>query len=100
VDRRNENGVKVAGTWPITFRDGSVRTVNIEALKNQFAPAMQDARGISLHLEQRPYVQIFLDTEDESTGSVPPPLGLQVALRNGRLFTLEFATQALFHVND
>ena len=55
-------------------------------------------RGVALHLEQRPFVQIFLDSVPESEGSVPAPVNMQVALQNGKLFTLNFATQALFKV--
>ena len=51
-----------------------------------------EAEGV----EQRPFVQIFLDTVPESEGSVTPPPSRQVALHNGRLFTLKFAEQALF----
>ncbi|MEZ6060143.1 MAG: hypothetical protein R3C19_07275 [Planctomycetaceae bacterium] len=61
---------------------------------------MGDSRGVALHLEQRPFVQIFLDNVPESEGSVTPPLNLQVALKNGKLFTLEFATQALFQLKN
>jgi hypothetical protein len=61
---------------------------------------MGNARGVGMHLEQRPFVQIFLDTVSEAKGSVEPPPNRQVALHNGKLFTLKFMTQALFKLDD
>lgn len=101
VDRRDAKGIVQNDDVTIAFRDLTRRTLNIENLRNNLTPAnMQDARGVALHLEQRPFVQVFLDNVSETKGSVAPPLNLKVALRNGKLFTLKFATQALFQDND
>ena len=89
------------GDENITLRSQSLRTLDVLALQSQLAlRGMGDPRGVALHLEQRPFVQIFLDSVPEPKGSVPPPPNLQVPLRNGKLFTLQFAAQALFTVND
>src|SRR5262249_48455305 len=100
VDQRTPDGTVLNGDEPITLRSAARRTLDVIALRNQLnARAMGDARGVALHLEQRPFVQIFLDSVPEPAGSVPAPADLQVPLRNGKLFTLQFATQALFNLN-
>jgi len=97
VDQRDQNGTVLAGEEPITLRSTSLRTLDVLALRDELADrGMDNPRGVALHLEQRPFVQIFLDSVPEPVGSVPAPPNLQVALHNGKLFTLEFATQALF----
>lgn len=99
VDQRDEHGTVLSGEEPITLRSGTLRTLDVLALRNQLASRpvpMGDARGVALHLEQRPFVQVFLDSVPESEGSVNPPQNMRVALHNGKLFTLQFATQALF----
>ena len=100
VDKRNPDGSLVTASddeEPITLRSQTVRTLDLLALQNQLAArGMNDPRGIALHLEQKPFVQIFRDSVQEPQGSLPPPPNLQVQLKNGKLFTLEFATQALF----
>ena len=55
-----------------------------------------NARPLPLHLEQRPYVQVFTQSTAETQGSKTPPPNLLVPLRNGRTFALKFAPQALF----
>ncbi len=99
VDQRNADGKVLNDDEPIPLRSQSKRTVNVSAFQTQLAArAMGDSRGVALHLEQRPFVQIFIDNVSESKGSVSPPPDVQVALKNGRLFSLEFATQALFQL--
>lgn len=101
VDRRDAQGIVQNGNVPIVPRDNSLRTLNIESLRDSLQPPnMRDARGVALHLEQRPFVQVFLDNVPESKGSVNPPPDGTVKLRNGKEFTLKFATQALFQVNE
>ena len=85
----------------IQLRSQSLRTLNVGALYGQLAArSMDNPRGIALHLEQRPFVQIFLDSVPEPSGSKAPPPNRLVPLRNGKLFELSFATQALFTLND
>ena len=97
VDQRSADGNVLNADEPITLCSQTLRTLNLIALRNQLAlRSMGDARGVALHLEPRPFVQIFLDSVPEPAGSVPAPPNRLVPLRNGKLFTLEFATQALF----
>jgi hypothetical protein len=100
VDQRTVNGDVLNGDETITLRSQTLRTIDVLALRNQLnLRGMGDPRGVALHLEQRPFVQIFLDSVPEPAGSVLPPQNLQVPLRNGKLFTLQFATQALFKLD-
>jgi len=100
VDQRTADGNVLNADEPITLRSQSLRTLDLIALRNQLnVRGMGDARGVALHLEQRPFVQIFVDSVPEPAGSVPPPQNLMVPLRNGKLFTLEFASQALFKLD-
>jgi len=100
VDQRTADGNVLNADEPITLWSQTLRTLNLIALRNQLAlRSMGDARGVALHLEQRPFVQIFLDSVPEPAGSVPAPPNRLVPLRNGKLFTLEFATQALFKLD-
>jgi hypothetical protein len=100
VDQRTVNGDVLNGDETITLRSQALRTIDVLALRNQLnLRGMGDPRGVALHLEQRPFVQIFLDSVPEPAGSVPPPQNMQVALRHGKLFTLQFATQALFKLD-
>lgn len=97
VDQRNADGTVLPGDEPITLRSQTYRTLDVLALRQQLLlRGMGDARGVALHLEQRPFVQIFLDTVVEAEGSKEPPPDHRVPLRNGKLFTLSFANQALF----
>jgi hypothetical protein len=101
VDQRTPDGNVLNADEPITLRSATLRTLDVIALRNQLAlRGMGDARGVALHLEQRPFVQIFVDSVPEPAGSVPAPPNLLVPLRNGKLFTLQFATQALFELDD
>jgi hypothetical protein len=102
VDQRTADGNVLTTDEPITLRSQSLRTLDVIALRNQLSTrSMGDARGVALHLEQRPFVQVFDDTVLEPAGSVAPPLNLQVQLHNStKTFTLQFATQALFKVDD
>jgi hypothetical protein len=100
VDQRTPSGDVLNDDEPITLRSQTLRTLDVLALRTQLnARGMGDPRGVALHLEQRPFVQIFLDSVPEPAGSVPPPQNMQVPLRNGKLFTLQFATQALFKLD-
>jgi hypothetical protein len=100
VVQRTVNGDVLNGDETITLRSQTLRTIDVLALRNQLnLRGMGDPRGVALHLEQRPFVQIFLDSVPEPAGSVLPPQNLQVPLRNGKLFTLQFATQALFKLD-
>ena len=80
------------------MRSQSLRTIDVWGFRGQLAAGMRNPRGVALHLEQRPFVQIFVDSVAEPKGSVPAPSNLQVALHKkpGKTFTLQFATQALF----
>ena len=102
VDQRTKNGVVLNADQPIAPRNAGLRTLDISGLRaSLFArdAALGNARGVVLHLEQRPFVQVFLDSVSEIEGSKEPPADNRVLLRNGKLFTLQFATQALFHQN-
>ena len=102
VDQRTKNGDVLDADQPVASRNGALRTIDVNALRASLAgrdPALGDPRGVALHLEQRPFVQIFLDSVSEGEGSKAPPPNHLVPLRHGKLFTLQFATQALFHQN-
>ena len=100
VDQRDPDGTVLDDEEPITLRSPTRRTLDVLALRDELvARGMDNPRGVALHLEQRPFVQIFLDSVPEPDGSVPAPPDRQVALHNGKLFTLEFATQALFKLD-
>ena len=101
VDKRDLNGDLVNNdSVPVTFHPENVRTLNIAGLRDTLVPPkMQDSRGVALHLEQRPFVQVFLDNVPEDNGSVEPPLDMQVASRSGKTFLLKFAHDALFKLN-
>lgn len=102
VDQRTTTGAAVPNANEnILLRSLSLRTLNVGALYGQLAArGMDNPRGIALHLEQRPFVQVFLDSVPEPRGSKEPPPNLLVPLRNGKLFQLSFATQALYTLND
>jgi hypothetical protein len=101
VDQRDANGTVLSGNETIAPRSQTLRTLDVLELRNDLAARnMGDARGVALHLEQRPFVQVFIDSVPESHGSRPAPPDLLVPLRNGKLFKLEFATQALFKLNQ
>ena len=84
---------------PIRFRgvtgaETSLRVLNIANLAVKIGTP--DSRMIALHLEQRPYRQVFLDTEDERHGSVAPAdAGDRVKLSNGR--TMDISALAARH---
>jgi hypothetical protein len=92
VDRRNPNGTPGSGQLEVGFHDDDRRTLDIGALSAEVG----DSREVALHLEQRPYVQVFTQSTAEAQGSTPPPPSRLVALRNGRNFVLQFASHALF----
>ncbi|MCV7221234.1 hypothetical protein [Mycolicibacterium elephantis] len=99
VDRRNPDGSAATGpsSLVISFHDQERRTVDIRKLSDDIVPgsAVGDPRAVALHLEQRPYIQVFTQPTAERAGSKPaPPEGLR--LRNGRFVALEFAEHALF----
>jgi hypothetical protein len=107
VDHVKSDGNIGSGDVAVPWRNQAFRTINVEGLRNNITaldaagdPPMGNARGVGMHLEQRPFVQIFLDTVAEAKGSVVPPPNNQVALHNGKLFTLKFMTQALFKLDD
>ena len=80
------------------MRDVGRRTLDIEDLRDKVDdawPGICDPRGVALHLEQRPYVQVFAQSTVEPEGSKEPPPGRLVPLHNGRLFKLQFVPQAL-----
>lgn len=82
---------------PVTARNAARRTIDVLALRDQLWEGLSDSRGVALHLEQRPFVQVFLQSVAEGEGSKVAPPDQRVPLRNGRLFELTFAHQALFH---
>jgi hypothetical protein len=96
VDKRDKFGQVQNAEVLVPWRNQARRTINVLGLQGGLDPEMQNPRGVGLSLEQRPFVQVFLDSVPESRGSVAPPPNLQVPLRNGKLFTLKFAQQALF----
>lgn len=75
LDKRSANGSDAKAKVTGTFRDRSKRTLNVDGLEPQlafgFIEPSDKARLVALHLEQRPYVQIFTSSEAESRGSVP-----------------------------
>jgi hypothetical protein len=101
VDQRTPDGTVLNGDEDIQLRSMSLRTLNVATLYGQLAArGMDNPRGVALHLEQRPFVQVFLDSVPEPQGSKAPPPNHLVPLRNGKLFQLTFASQALFTLND
>jgi len=100
VDQRDKHGNQIPNAnQNVMFRQASRRTLNIKTLRDDLANrdvSLGDSRGVAIHLEQRPFVQVFLDSVAETEGSIPAPPNLMVPLRNGKLFSLQFATQALF----
>jgi hypothetical protein len=92
VDGRNPDGTPGGGPVTIMFHEQDRRTLNIGALSAEVG----DSREVALHLEQRPYVQVFTQPTAETQGSKTPPPNLLVSLHNGRTFALKFAPQALF----
>lgn len=101
VTEAGPNGTQVGKNEPVPLRSQPFRTLNVNALRTQLAARSQgDARGVGLHLEQRPFVQVFRDTVAETNGSVPPPIDYLAPLRHGKLFTLTAMPQALFTLED
>jgi hypothetical protein len=104
VDRRNPDGSSVDDdddVLEIEFRDDVRRTLNIEDLRDKVGDAwgtVGDSRGVAIHLEQRPYIQMFAQSTVEPEGSKPAPLSRLVSLHNGKQFKLQFAPQALFQL--
>ncbi|MDA4107833.1 hypothetical protein [Mycolicibacterium holsaticum] len=97
VDRRNPDGSEATGSHVIGFHDQNRRTIDVRKLSDDIVPgsAVGDSRAVALHLEQRPYIQVFRQPSAESGGSKPaPPEGL--LLRNGHRVNLKFAEHALF----
>jgi hypothetical protein len=107
VDQRDAEGFLIEDAQgnsleeKVKPRNQQRRTIDVEALRAALATRGQgDARGVALHLEQRPFVQIFKDSVAEVEGSIQPPLNLLVSLNNGKNFKLSFASHALFQLED
>lgn len=96
VDRRQINGDPGSGTITVTFRNAERRTIDVGKLADDIVDdsGVADPRQMALHLEQRPYVQVFTQSTGEAQGSRPAPQFLN--LRHGRQALLTFQTQALF----
>lgn len=77
LDLRTEEGISNPFGSPVTgtFREGGTRRLNVEALFHTrpliSTPRDEQPRMVALHLEQRPYMQVFTSSEAESRGSVP-----------------------------
>ena len=100
VDHRDEHGAVLNDEIPISARGSEQRRrLDVMALRQSLLPhGLGEPRGVALHLEQRPFVQVFRDTVAESAGSKePPPDNGLVTLSNGKQFKLQFQPQALFH---
>ena len=96
VDRRNPDGTPGGGpAVPITFHEHRSPHTGHRGAQRRVS-ATRRPRNVALHLEQRPYVQVFTQSTAETQGSKTPPPNLLVPLRNGRTFALKFAPQALF----
>lgn len=91
VDGRNADGTPSGVSVPVQFHLPERRTLNIGALQSTVGGG---PRGVALHLEQRPYVQVFAQSTVETEGSKPAPAAL--LLRNGRQIAMTFAHHALF----
>lgn len=103
VDHVKPDGQILSDEVTVPLRSQAFRTLDVDGLRTNIVAkesSMGNPRGVGMHLEQRPFVQIFLDTVGESKGSVPSPPNMQVALQSGKLFTLKFMTQALFKLDD
>jgi hypothetical protein len=94
VDRRNDDGRQGNGNVPVPLRDLTLKTLNVASFA-ELIPT-NEARMVALHLEQRPYVQIFKNIHPEQRGSQPlsnflNPDGTFKAIkfRKGRFMTLE-----------
>jgi hypothetical protein len=97
VDGRNQNGEAQGGPIPVEL--SADRVIDVAALAA--ATGVPTSRSVALHLEQRPYVQVFRSTTGESTGSTAPAQDEQgnpiLTLRNGRTVKLSIAPDwALF----
>ena len=93
VDGRNPDGTPGGGPVPITFHEHRPPHAGHRRAQRR---GRRRSREVALHLEQRPYVQVFTQSTAETQGSKTPPPNLLVPLRNGRTFALKFAPQALF----
>lgn len=86
VDRRDQQGEYVANQEVgITLK--ARRVIDIDKLATDVAGG---SSMVALHLEQRPYVQVFKNTVDEPRGSIDIPDGMTKALRGGR-FTMDLS---------
>lgn len=100
VDHRDEHGTVLDDEIRIRLHQPlNRRRLNIENLRTKLSALPGDLanpRGIALHLEQRPYVQVFRTDVAEAAGSKPAPPG-PIQLSTGHVFTLALMEHALFH---
>ena len=69
VDKRGTDGSNPDGRLEVTISANKV--IDLTALKQKIS-ATAGARMIALHLEQRPYVQIFRGNDEEKGSELPP----------------------------
>lgn len=84
VDKRDADGKQILGdvTIPLTPE----RRMQLLGVAGQMGSV---PRRVALHLEQRPYQQIFLKTIQEEKGSVSPLTRGPITLSRGRLMKLD-----------
>ncbi len=105
VDHRDKHGAVLDDEVRIRLRTPLARRrLHVEDLLTKLAALpggsdLANPRGIALHLEQRPYVQVFRTTVAESAGSKPAPAG-PIQLSNGHSFTLGLMQHALFQGSE
>lgn len=89
VDRRDANGAQNPPgiTVPITLRAGPHRVIDVNQLATAIGPGAASPGIVALHLEQRPYRQLFTLSQPEKRGSVMPG-DAYVELRGGRRLDL------------
>ncbi len=75
VDARKLNGTNIldanqdAVPIPIVWRNSTVRTINMQSLANASQAPEHTSRQVAINLEQKPYLQEFKQSRDESMGS-------------------------------
>lgn len=88
VDRRTETGEAAQGEEEVDVQlvgDPAWRVLDWWDLVGKIGSS---SSLIALHLEQRPYLQLFLDTCGEEKGSQPMPDDLSLQLSSGRVASL------------
>jgi hypothetical protein len=85
VDKRGEQGQELTGQHEVLF-DAGTRKLNIGNLATKTG---NSSRMISLHLEQLPYRQVFLNTTKEEQGSRVPTVSPMFNARKGRVMQME-----------